>query len=271
MLGFDPPYTAPWIRFWYMVSSARDTGIPNSRAMSAHRGHHHCPRLADRGERLGHVFAPDHTDGDDGAVRALPVGHAPGELRGVGDVAERVGRPELQGLLPLELHRVDSDDVAGPGVRPRPGPRCMPTPPGPHDDHDVTRAAPRPCSPPSPSPFRRRSRAGRPFRAGVLVNLDHRIDVDRGVLDKRADARPLTDGRAIRQCAAGSCPDRRSREPIIVNAPKSQRFCMPDAHQRQRPQIGRKEKTTWSPTRPAGCMRAHLLDYSGALVATAIG
>ena len=38
------------------------------------------------------------------------------------------------------------------------------------------------------------------------------------------------------------------REPCRSPAPRSQRFCMPDAHHRQCPQEGRNEKTTWSPS-----------------------
>ncbi len=38
------------------------------------------------------------------------------------------------------------------------------------------------------------------------------------------------------------------REPCSSPAPRSHRFCMPEAHQRQCPQEGRKEKTTWSPS-----------------------
>src|SRR3954451_2381045 len=38
------------------------------------------------------------------------------------------------------------------------------------------------------------------------------------------------------------------RDPYIRLAPESHRYCMPEAHQRQRPQPGRKEKTTWSPS-----------------------
>ena len=38
------------------------------------------------------------------------------------------------------------------------------------------------------------------------------------------------------------------REPCSRPAPRSQRFCIPEAHQRQCPQEGRKEKTTWSPS-----------------------
>jgi hypothetical protein len=41
---------------------------------------------------------------------------------------------------------------------------------------------------------------------------------------------------------------------------------MPEAHQRQLPQPGRKEKTTWSPDLVAGGVRADLLDDAGALV-----
>ena len=38
------------------------------------------------------------------------------------------------------------------------------------------------------------------------------------------------------------------REPASSPAPRSQRFCWPEAHQRQWPQEGRNEKTTWSPS-----------------------
>ncbi len=38
------------------------------------------------------------------------------------------------------------------------------------------------------------------------------------------------------------------REPARRPAPRSHRFCMPEAHQRQCPHAGRNEKTTWSPS-----------------------
>src|SRR6185437_13960089 len=68
--------------------------------------------LADRGERRRDDLFGHHADGDQRLIRA----DAPGEL---GDeflrgrrVGRHVGGAELHGVLPLELQRVDRDDVA---------------------------------------------------------------------------------------------------------------------------------------------------------------
>ena len=55
-----------------------------------------------------------------------------------------------------------------------------------------------------------------------------------------ADRRAVRDSRKL----VGSS----GRQPASRNRPRSQRFWCPLAHHRQRPQPGRKEKTTWSPS-----------------------
>ena len=42
------------------------------------------------------------------------------------------------------------------------------------------------------------------------------------------------------------------RVPARMPHPLSHKFCIPDAHHRQRPQAGRNESTTWSPTLQPG-------------------
>ena len=113
--GFEAPNSAPWIRFWNRVISPgrhRDGGlgeVPKA-------GDNHRAGLADRLEGLADVLTLGDTDGDDGRVSTLAVGHRLGELGGVLHVGEGVGGAHLHGLLALELDRVDGDDVASAGV-----------------------------------------------------------------------------------------------------------------------------------------------------------
>ena len=44
------------------------------------------------------------------------------------------------------------------------------------------------------------------------------------------------------------------RQPESTKAPRSHRFCIPEAHQRHRPQPGRNDITTWSPTDQPGVL-----------------
>ena len=57
------------------------------------------------------------------------------------------------------------------------------------------------------------------------------------------------------------------RQPSRIVAPRSHRFCCPVEHQRQNPQDGMNEHTTWSPGLHPGDARPDLLDDAGALVA----
>ncbi|HEX3611307.1 MAG TPA: hypothetical protein VHU88_06440 [Sporichthyaceae bacterium] len=71
--------------------------------------------LADQGERLGDVLGLGHVGGDHAGVGQLTPRQFRDDQPGLVGVGEGVRRPEFQGLLPFEGHRVDREDVATTG------------------------------------------------------------------------------------------------------------------------------------------------------------
>ena len=119
---------------------------------------------------------------------------------------------------------------------------------------------------PQPVPTPQPTQAGDLERDVLSIFTAERI-VDRRGLDEGRDAAHLADRRSPSAILSRKLVGSSHREPASSPAPRSQRFCWPEAHQRQWPQEGRNEKTTWSPSSKPLSFGADLGDDAGALVA----
>ena len=210
-----------------------------------------------------HVLGLEHADGDDGRVGALAVGDRAGELGRLVHRGEGVGGAERQGRLPLELDRVDGDDVGGADVR-----RALhgvdADAADAHDDDGLAGPGLGGVDRPSPTRCRRRSRRRQAFSSGrSLSTFTH--DATSTTVSSQNVEMPAPWPIGWPSMLIRKLPS--DRHPVSTLAPRSHRFCMPDAHQRQRPQPGRNDSTTWSPTSQPGVFGPTLDDDAGALVA----
>ena len=210
----------------------------------------------------------DHADGDDRRVGALAVGELLGELGGLLHRLDGVGGAELLGLLALERHRVDGDDVRRPGVR-----RALhgvdADAADAHDDRRCGRAGPRaeltaePQPVPTPQPTRQTLSSG-------MSSVDLHRGVGRRPWWSRRTSRCRTSGRPGCRCRRASGGSRWGPPSASRRAGRRRGrtgSACPQAHQRQCPQEGRNEKTTWSPSLRPLVFGAGLGDDAGALVA----